>query len=225
VNGERFGETTEQNGLPSRSRAGHQESIGGPVNEPPTPTTSTTSTGIDKSNTSADYPLESEAELEEYLETYRTKMVPYFPIVCIGANVTVEELRKQRPLLFLVIRASCTKNWEHQAALVLQVKKDLGREMLLEGTKNLDLFLGVLVFAAWCHIHICNKPIATTVMQLAMSLAYDLSLTKPLPGEPERVMMNYTAQGCPKPVNVHANVSRTMEERRAIVGLYLVFSV
>jgi len=152
-------------------------------------------------------------------------MVPYFPIVCIGANVTVEELRKQRPFLFLVIRASCTKNWERQAALVLQVKKDLGREMLLEGTKNLDLFLGVLVFAAWCHIHICNKPIATTVMQLAMSLAYDLSLTKPLPGEPERVMMNYTAQGCPKPVNVHANFSRTMEERRAIVGLYLVFSV
>ena len=76
VNGERFGETTKQNGLRSRSRAGHQESIGGPVNEPPTPTTSTTSTGIDKSNTSADYPLESEAELEEYRIICRTVPPP-----------------------------------------------------------------------------------------------------------------------------------------------------
>ena len=201
-----------RNGLAICSKGGQQC----PANGPPTPATSST-------GNSTDYPLESEAELSEYLETYRTKMVPYFPIVCIGAEMTVEELRKERPFLYLVIRAICSKNLERQAALILEVKKVLGREMLLEGAKNMDLFLGVLVFAAWCHYYICNKPIISTVIQLGISLAFDLGLTRPPPGEPLNIMLHYIAQGCPKPIN-GMNV-RTMEERRAAVGLFLVSSV
>ncbi|KFY07957.1 hypothetical protein V492_06681 [Pseudogymnoascus sp. VKM F-4246] len=174
----------------------------------------------------ADYfPLESEAELEEALETYRTKMVPNFPVVCIRPDVTVEGMRSERPFLFLVIRAICSKNLRRQDALVLEVKKTLGREMLLEGTKTLDLFLGILVFGGWCHYSICSKPIISTVIQLGMSLAFDLGLTKPLLGEHVDVMRHYIiAHGCPKRSNGPSRVV-TMEERRAVVGLYLVSSV
>jgi hypothetical protein len=193
---------------------------------PLTPATSTTSysAGSDKRNTSADYPLESEAQLEEYLECYRTNMVSYLPIVCMSPDTTVAELRKQRPFLFLVIRAICSKNLDRQAALVLEFKKMLGSEMLVKGTKNVDLFLGILIFAGWCHLYICNKPIVSTIVHLAMSLAFDLGLTKPLPSESNSVMLNYTAQGCPKPTNGMI-LMRTMEERRAVIGLYLVSSV
>jgi hypothetical protein len=227
MNREKPDETPQQNGINSCANVEHQGLNRRPVNGPPTPATSTTgnSTAPDRSNASTDYPLESDAELKDYLDTYRTKMVPYFPIVCIGPNVTVEEMRKERPFLFLVIRAICSKNWERQIALVLQIKNGLGREMLIEGTRSLDLFLGVLVFAAWCHIHICKRPIATTVIQLATSLAFDLGLTRPLPGQPAQVMLNYTAQGCPKPPINNMGVARTMEERRAAIGLYLVSSV
>lgn len=171
------------------------------------------------------FPLESDAELEEALETYRTKMVPNFPIVCVRPDVTVKEMRLERPFLFLVIRAICSKNLWRQQALVLEVKKTLGREMLLEGTKTLDLFLGVLVFAGWCHYYICSKPIISTVIQLGMSLAFDLGLTKPLMGEHADIMRHYIiAHGCPKRSN-SPNRATTMEERRAVVGLYLVSSV
>jgi hypothetical protein len=44
-----------------------------------------------------DYLLESEDESDECLERYRTRMVPYFPVVCIEPEVTVAELREQRP--------------------------------------------------------------------------------------------------------------------------------
>ena len=226
MTGESLDEIAHRNGLTICSKGGQQGLIHCPVNGLPTPTTSSTdnSTVPDRLNSSTDYPLESEAEMSEYLETYRTKMVPYFPIVGIGAEMTVEELRKERPFLYLVVRAICSKNLGRQAELVLQVKTVLGREMLLEGAKNMDLFLGVLVFAAWCHYYICNKPIISTIIQLGMSLAFDLGLMRPLPGEPVNIMLHYTAQGCPKPNN-GINVVRTMEERRAAVGLFLVSSV
>ncbi|KIN06912.1 hypothetical protein OIDMADRAFT_150163 [Oidiodendron maius Zn] len=220
------GERLDENGLTNSSKLGWDGLIRGPVNQPSPPASLSAgySTVPQRLGTSNDYPLESEAELEEYLETYRTKMVPYFPIVCISPNVMVGELKKERPFLFLVIRAICSKNLDRQAALVRDVKKVLGREMLLEGTKTLDLLLGILAFTAWCHLYICIKPVNSTIVQLGLSLAFELGLTRPPPAEPVRVLLNYTAQGCPKPTN-DMNLERTMEERRASVGLYLISSV
>jgi hypothetical protein len=228
---ERLDELAQQNGLTISSKA-NQQSPQGLVNRlnryvgPLTPTCSTTSysAGSEKHNAPVNFLTESEADLEQYLECYRAKMVSYLPIVCINPNTTVDELRKQRPFLFLVIRAICSKNLERQAALVHEFKMILGREMLVAGTKNVDLFLGILIFAGWCHLYISNKPIISTIVHLAMSLAFDLGLTKPPPTESTSVMLNYTAQGCPKPTNGMIPM-RTMEERRAVIGLYLVSSV
>lgn len=224
VDSSHFGNETEQRPqLCGVSKEGCRECPNGH----PTPAASRVSgSSVAESPDSVDnFPLESDAELEETLETYRTKMVHNFPIVCIRPDVTVDEMRLQRPFLFLVIRAICSKNLRRQEALVVEVKKTLGREMLLEGTKTLDLFLGVLVFAGWCHYYICSKPIISTIIQLGMSLAFDLGLTKPLLGEHVDVMRHYIiAHGCPKRSSGPVRVV-TMEERRAVVGLYLVSSV
>lgn len=224
VDSSHFGNETEQRPeLVGFSNGGYREFVNGH----PTPAASRVSgsSAPESPDSVNNFPLESDAELEEALETYRTKMVPNFPIVCIRPDVTVDEMRLQRPFLFLVIRAICSKNLRRQEALVVEVKKTLGREMLLEGTKTLDLFLGVLVFAGWCHYYICSKPIISTVIQLGMSLAFDLGLTKPLLGEHVDVMRHYIiAHGCPKRVS-GPNRTVTMEERRAVVGLYLVSSV
>ncbi|KAH8756431.1 hypothetical protein F5882DRAFT_385163 [Hyaloscypha sp. PMI_1271] len=156
----RLEELAQQNLLPSfcgfRQEAQHE--LNGRLasaNGPLTPATSTCSfsTGRDNPSSSIDYLPETEAQLEEYLDSYRTQMVPYLPIVCISPDMTLEKLRKQRHFLFLVIRAICSKNLERQAALVLEVKK-----------------------------------------------------------------------GCPKPI-IGMIPARTVEERRAVIGLYVVSSV
>lgn len=162
------------------------------------------------------------AELEETLETYRTKMAPFFPLVIINKNVTARELIEERPFLSLVIRAICPKSTAKQAELGTEVRRVLGREMLMEGAKNIDLLLGLLVYVSWGHFYLYNKPIISAIVHLAMSIASDLGLTKPVPTEPALIMLAYNAQGCPK--NVTAAV-RTMEERRSIIGLFLISSV
>jgi hypothetical protein len=182
--------------------------------------------GISSSSLPNEYPTESESECEEYLETYRTKMVSFLPVVPLGPQVTVKEMREDRPFLWLVIKAICSKNSARQRALGGEVRKVLAREMLVEGRRSLDLLLGVLVFAGWCHYYICVRPLSiTTDIQLGIALASDLGLTKPVPVEPIGIMLNYTAAGCPKqPASIHCP-PRTIEERRAMLGLFLVSSV
>jgi len=195
---------------------------------PPTPAASICgfAAGRDKlnANTSKTTWPASGAQIEQYLITYRTSMVAYLPVVCLSPETTVEEMRSKRPFLLLVICAICSKNLERQAELVLEIKKILASQMVVEGTRSLDLFLGILVFAGWCHLYICNKPVISTIIHLALSLASDLGLTKPLSTDSGSVMLNYSAQGCPKPIT-GIPPTRTMEERRAVIGLYLVSSV
>ncbi|KAF1985123.1 hypothetical protein K402DRAFT_380016 [Aulographum hederae CBS 113979] len=188
----------------------------------PTPAASTASPRDDSFNSCL---LETEEELEEYLHIYRTKMVSFFPVVCIAADVTVQTMQNERPFLWLVIRALCTRNGTRQNALCTEVRRTLGTRMLVEGARDLDLLLGILVFASWGHYNLCIKPILTPIVQLGASLAYDLGLTKPVPADPCVTMLNYTAQGCPRHVNVANPPIRTMEERRAAVGLFLITSV
>ncbi|TAQ89078.1 hypothetical protein B7494_g2583 [Chlorociboria aeruginascens] len=220
-----FDNTTRPDQAASSTKAIKEGFTHDTTNGPPTPAASIREQScLSESSTSIGYPLESDAELRCCLETYRSKMAPYLPMVCIRAEVTVEQLRQDRPFLFLVIRTITSKNLARQGALVLEVKKAMGRNMLLEATKSLDMLFGVLLFAAWCQYHICHKPIITTVLHLAMSLADDLGLSRPVPTEPINIMQHYSAQGCPKPLNM-SNHERTMEERRAIIGLWLITSV
>lgn len=224
-------EFTQQDGLTTDSKAiqkSQQTLLNQPTSDagPPTPAASIGSCSVrpDKHDSVVDYPLETGVELEIIIECYRTKMVPHLPVVCVNPDTTVEEMRKHRPFLLLVIIAICSKNLQRQVALILEIKKIIGKEIIIEGSKNVDLFLEVLVFAGWCHLYICNRPITSTVIHLALSLAFDLGLTKPLPSESSSFMLNYTAQGCPRPTNGMVP-TRTMEERRVLVGLYLISSV
>jgi hypothetical protein len=215
--------------------------------EPPTPAYSSSSSEPKQADpnaafTSTGYPPETQEECEEYLESFRSKMIPSFPIIVLGPEVTVQELREQRPFLWLVIRAICNKIVKRQRALGKEIREVLGREILVEGAKNLDLLLGVLVYglsscsiylrpilttmlASWCCCFVHHKPILTTMVQLAISLASDLGLLKPIPSDQNELLLHLNSNGCPKPPHLYRTAPRTMEERRAIVGLFLLTSM
>jgi hypothetical protein len=169
---------------------------------------------------------ESEDELQECLESYRTNSIPQYPAVYIRPEVTVVELSEERPFLWLVIRAVCSKSAVRQATLALEARQVLAREMLVEGTRSLDLLLGLLVMGAWSHIFLKqqNKPILNNIIQLAVALASDLGLTKPYPEDPVRTMSDCNVSTWTKPPTIRT-LHRTTEERRAVVGLFWISSV
>lgn len=73
------------------------------------------------------------------------------------------------------------------------------------------------------HYHVHDKPVITQATQLAMALVGNLGLNKPPLKEPKQIMLNLDARGCPtKPFSPSP---RTMEERRAVLGCFLLGSV
>ena len=194
------------------------------VFEPPTPTPSI---GISAKGTpcaSLCYPLESDRECAEYLEAFRSVMIPMCPIVCLPPSLTVDEMKEQRPFLWLVIRAVCSKVSTRQKALGLEVRKEMGRLILIENSKTLDLLLGILVYVGWGQHFICKKSNMTADLHLGMAVAGDLGLTKPIYSD--QVMLNYNDQGCPKaPVGGASTKPRSMEERRSLIGLFYLSSM
>ncbi|KAF2425517.1 hypothetical protein EJ08DRAFT_700324 [Tothia fuscella] len=210
-------------------RAPYNPSIG-----PPTPASSSTSVstpphhlgyscGIDGHSIAVpvSYPPETPAELEEILDTYQTKLVPFFPVALIQPGTTIQHIKRERPFLWLVIRATCSRSQARQYALGLEIRQRLAHAIMIDAEKSLDLLFGIVVFAAWSHYHICTKPISSSLVQFGMAIAGDLCLTKPIPKEIFGVMRDFNAQGCPRPPKLVSAV-RTMEERRAMVGLLYV---
>jgi hypothetical protein len=178
------------------------------------------------SSTSHGSEQETEDELQRCLDIYRDKVTAQYPVVYIRPEVTVQQLREDRPFLWLTIRTLCCDTGARQEALGLEVRQVLAREMLIEGSRSLDLLLGLLVLAGWCPFFMKQKksPILTNVVQLALALAYDLGLAKPYPEDPVGIISDGRTPICPKPTAVSTS-QRTVEERRAVIGLFLISSV
>ncbi|KAL6718431.1 hypothetical protein ACLMJK_004521 [Lecanora helva] len=161
-------------------------------------------------------------EAEEYLKAFMNTYSTYLPFTGLSQLTTAQELRQQRPFLWLCIMMITTKSSEQQRVLGREVRLTIGREILIEGKNNFDLLLGLLVFAGWGHYHIYDKPVITSVLQMAKGLVGNLGLKRMPPKEPPQMMLEYDARGCPKPFNP---TPRTIEERRAVLGCFLVSSV
>ena len=91
----------------------------------------------------------SSDQAEVYLNTFRPHMATYFPFILVSESTTADELRRDRPFLWLCIMSVAAKSTAQQKALGREVKISMGREIIAEGKSNIDLLLGLLVFVAW----------------------------------------------------------------------------
>ena len=67
-----------------------------------------------------------------------------------------------------------------------------------------------------------DKPIFTSLVQLAIAILYDLGLDKPPSNDPG-LILEYDLKGARKPSRFSR--SPTLEERRALLGCFLLSSV
>lgn len=111
-------------------------------------TTAVSSAGSPADTLTFPYGLTS-LEAEESLTRFRTQHLKYFPFVYIPPNTTVEQLRQDRPFLWLCIMAVSSKRIAQQQALSKRIKNIVAQRMLYEPEYSLDLLLGLLAFIAW----------------------------------------------------------------------------
>lgn len=91
----------------------------------------------------------SSEDAESYLDKFRTVFMKNLPFIVISPSMTAHQLRQERPILWLCIMTVASNNVSRQIALSKEVRKNFGREAFVDGTKNMDILLAVLVYTAW----------------------------------------------------------------------------
>ena len=91
----------------------------------------------------------SPAVADECLNTFTTYMSKCFPFIYLSPGVTAQQLRQERPFLWLCIMAVSSKSASQQQMLGDQIRHRLAQELLLKSTKSVDILQGLLTFVGW----------------------------------------------------------------------------
>jgi len=188
------------------------------------PPVSSCSLGIDSSHPSPYEPSADEAE--EYLSTFRSRMLRDFAFIHIPPEMTAHQMRQDRPFLFRAIAAVATPSTQQKLMRGREFKRILAQTTLIENQSSIDLLLGLLTYVAWSYDQFLNKSgTLSRLMLLAMSLVYDLRLNKPLP--PDVHMIGPFGSGFEK---CYGDASDDMDQRflerqRAVLGCFILSSM
>ncbi|KAG0650461.1 hypothetical protein D0Z07_2967 [Hyphodiscus hymeniophilus] len=160
----------------------------------------------------------SPTEEAKYFSNFQTYKSKYFPYVYIPSTTTVHQLRQERPFLWLCIMAVGSDSISQQQVLSTKVRQTISQEMIAKSETNIDLLLGLLTFIGWAHFQIQTKPFLGLFNQLAMSMVFELKLNKPVAKDAEVLPCVREPYSKPRP-------PRTQEERRAVLGCFLISSI
>ncbi|PYI09938.1 hypothetical protein BO78DRAFT_426933 [Aspergillus sclerotiicarbonarius CBS 121057] len=168
-------------------------------------------------------PEPTPSQAEECLSVFVTHKLPYLPLVYLPPGTTAQRLRRERPFLWLCIMAVASKSPSQRHALCDKIRDTVAQRMVHDyAGRDVDFLLGLLVFMAWSNQQIFKKLNLTVYNQFAKSVVFDLMLNKPPEGDGASLMCLLQTQPdenpSPPPV-------RTMEERRAVLGCFLLTSI
>ncbi|GAT30507.1 hypothetical protein RIB2604_03500630 [Aspergillus luchuensis] len=159
-------------------------------------------------------------DAEVYLARFRADFIGHLPFLDIPDSQTAHQLRQGSPLLWLAIMTVASTRTTQQKAMSKQMREIFGREAFVEGTRSIDFLLAVLVYATWDRYYALDKPLFTSLMQLAIAIVYDLGLDKP-PAQDPSLLLSYDLKGHNRPS--HYSRLPNMQERRALLGCFLSF--
>lgn len=190
--------------------------------------------------------IPSEQEGNAFIDIFRTRMVPLFPFIVIPDSMTAEQLRHEKPFLYLNISMVACQNSPRQREISGIVKEYVAEHIVMRGEHSMDLLQGLLVHLAW-FISISRLPLldipgqlnekqnekirskALGVAQLdafvqlaraqaiSMGLNQEQSIMRSL-DKPISYLVHYGLEDDKTP-------ARTLEERRAYLGCYYVIAM
>jgi len=114
---------------------------------------------------------------EEQLGVFRRSFLPMFPFIHIPSPVSAQELRRQRPFLWLVIMALTSTQVSQQFAMEETFWQIVSRRVVAQREASMDLLLGIMCFASWSVLYSVLMIFVTPVYGLALlnPLSFDLS--------------------------------------------------
>ncbi|KAK6223103.1 hypothetical protein QIS74_03948 [Colletotrichum tabaci] len=163
---------------------------------------------------------------EEYLNIYRTRMVPNFPFVPIPPSTTAAELHdKKRFLFWCIMQAVVPQTAAVQKAVDDWVRRHAAMHVIVLKDNSIELLQGLVVYVAWGEVHQQMGTNANSLLQMAIGLVMDFTIQTlggPLGWMPKTLQADawvLVGRGKQSELTKH-----TLEEQRAILGGYFIAS-
>ncbi|CAK7237120.1 hypothetical protein SCUCBS95973_009840 [Sporothrix curviconia] len=190
---------------------------------------------VNDSNDNNDVAATAEQELLPYeaeacLRRFTEEMLPLAPFILLsGPDCTVRRLQRDFPFLWRCIQAAAAVLPAHRIGAAAAARRAIVRRVVEQGERSLDVLLGLLTFVTWVHLSTkdrFHRNFATVASQLAVCVAWDLGLTMPPLLEPATQALRFVPvvqiPGIPASM---WKMQRSMDERRAVLGVFLVTAV
>ncbi|KAF4122963.1 hypothetical protein GMORB2_6511 [Geosmithia morbida] len=162
----------------------------------------------------------SPMEAEACLQRFRSWLVN-FPFMHLPPDLTAASLREERPFLWLCVMNITSSSIPHTEKMKLKIRRELAEAIVVKHEPRMEILLGLLAYLSWAFM--CSspgwKPFLVLFSQLALSVTYELALTRSSFDEGP-FSMTFKIPG-PRPK--HAKLC-TAEERRALVAVWFLTS-
>lgn len=159
-------------------------------------------------------PVESD---ETLLSIYRNQLSSPLPFVIIPAGTTPRQLQATRPFLMKVIRmVASVRHLRLVRGQSRAVMEHISNAILMRSERSLDLLQGILVFLGSYHYHCMAHAQFNNLIRLAVSLVEDMDLSTCPKSQQRRSQLPL--------VRAEEPVSRTNEEKRALLGVWYMSS-
>ncbi|KAJ6189815.1 hypothetical protein N7519_004723 [Penicillium mononematosum] len=186
-----------------------------------------------------------EAEGQLLMEVFFKRMFPLFPFLMIPPNITAEQLRREKPFLYLNISMVACQNAPRQRELVDAVKEYVAEHIIVREEHSLDLLQGLLINVAWFisvsrfprprerlpdvlkveeepHHVVRSTAHLDTFVHLLVAQSFSLGLNQ----VNYQKNFNYTLTYLKEAMNEDPhNPVRTLEERRTYLGCYYLTTI
>ncbi|KAF7525678.1 hypothetical protein PCG10_004669 [Penicillium crustosum] len=186
-----------------------------------------------------------EAEGELFMKVFFEKIFPLFPFLVIPPHVTAEELRREKPFLYLNISMVACQNALRQREIVDAVQEHVAEHIVMRGERSLDLLQGLLLNVAWFivvsrfprhgdyppnvpkveepHHIIRSTAQLDTNVHLLVAQSLSLGLNQEMAYQKS---LNYPLTYLKDTITEdHHNPVRTLEERRTYLGCYYLITM
>ncbi|RYP72360.1 hypothetical protein DL769_004469 [Monosporascus sp. CRB-8-3] len=165
--------------------------------------------------------LEPRQSPEESLRIFRENHLRFLPFVYIPPETTADDLRRERPFLWLNIRTLTCKSSAQQYALGSRIREIIGQKVLGESERTMDLLLGLLGFLGWGMTQSMGRPFLTVFAGVAAAMVSDMRLDKPTHFNPYKELHTFKHYRFPYP-QPRYSLHRTHEQRRAALACWVI---
>ncbi|EED15316.1 conserved hypothetical protein [Talaromyces stipitatus ATCC 10500] len=163
---------------------------------------------------------------DDLLDNFRRDMAHQAPFISVPLQMSAQALSRERPFLYRAIMTVASYHDSvHQLQMGQELVKYMMEHLIVLSEKSLDLLQGLLVYINWYNSLFHANSQTNTLLGLAFSLLVDLNLYIPFKSSESHEKfvgeMKITVTCNP---NWARSSEPSMEERRAVLGCFYLFS-